>query len=288
MAQRYSSQNRTDEKLKKIMGILATALVLLVILASVLVIRQVKKFDKDTAYTGDLAQNQKLKTTVLLCVDDTENEWVSTQFLLVDFDSEKGRVSVCEIPADVKVTYEDTTRTLQGAYDFSGASFVRDALQEHFSISVQKYIDCPLSQVEIFINYFDGLDFDIPEEMQETGENGNLTTNLVKGAQRLNGNQFCQYWRYNLWDSPEQKANKRVDILTKFLNDKLSEFESETIVDVYADVSGKLTTDISIVQMNDFSLLFKSFLSVDNPFVRLDVDFNNFKSAQKTLQQYFR
>ena len=287
MAQKYSSQNRTDEKLKKIMGILAVVLVLLVILASILVIRQVKKFDKDNAYTGELAQNQKLKTSVLLCVDDTENEWVSTQFLLVDFDSDKGKVSVCEIPASQKVTYEDATKTLQNAYDFGGASYVRDALQEHFSISVQKYIDCPLSQVEIFINYFDGMDFVIPKAMQETGENGNLTTNLVKGAQRLNGNQFCQYWRYNLWDSPEQKAQKRVSLLTKFLNDKLSEFESETIVDVYADVSGKLTTDISIVQMNDFSLLFKSFLTLDNPFVSLQIDFSDGANAKKTLQSYF-
>ena len=73
MAQKYSSQNRTDEKLKKIMGILAVVLVLLVILASILVIRQVKKFDKDNAYTGELAQNQKMKTSVILCVDDTEN-----------------------------------------------------------------------------------------------------------------------------------------------------------------------------------------------------------------------
>lgn len=287
MAKRYMGENRTSEKYRVAIGILAVVLVLLLIFTSVLVIRYVKKFNSDNAFSGELAPNQSLNASVLLCADDTENEWVSTQFLLVDFDSEKGKVSVCEVPAGQKVTYEGTTRTLQKAYDFGGASYVRDALQEHFSISVQKYIDCPLSQVEIFINYFDGMDFDIPEEMQETGENGNLTTNLVKGAQRLNGNQFCQYWRYNLWDSPEQKANKRVDILTKFLNDKLSEFEPETIVDVYADVSGKLTTDISIVQMNDFSLLFKSFLTVDNPFVSLQIDFSDGAKAKKTLQSYF-
>ncbi len=287
MAKRYSSENRTSEKYRFLIGILVVVLVLLIILSSVLVIRYVKKFNSDNAYSGELVQSQVLNTSVLLCVDDTENDWVSTQFLLVDFDSDKGKVSVCEIPADVSVAYQDTTKTLQSAYDFGGASYVRDALQAHFSIKVQKYINCPLSQVEIFINYFDGLDFDIPQAMQETGENGNLTTNLVKGSQRLNGNQFCQYWRYNLWTSYEQKAQKRMDILTKFLNDKLSQFESETIVDVYAEVSEKLTTDISIVQMNDFSLLFKSFLSVDNPFVSLQIDFSDEASVKKTLQSYF-
>ena len=287
MAKKYSSENRTDEKLKFIITILCVVLSLVLILTSILVIRFVKDFDKQNEHDTQTVQNQVLKTSVLLCVDDTENDWIETQFLLVDFDSKAKKVSVIEIPANFKATYEGQTKTLESFYGFGGASYVRDALQQHFSIKVEKYINCPLSQVEIFINYFDGFDFDIPTAMQETGENGNLTTNLVAGKQRLNGNQFCQYWRYNLWNSRKQKAQKRVDILTKFLNEKLSQFDSETIIDVYADVSNKLTTDISIVQMNDFSLLFREFLSIDKPFKNAQVDFSDEAKAKKTLQSYF-
>ena len=123
--------------------------------------------------------------------------------------------------------------------------------------------------------------------MKFSNSQGNLITNLVKGKQKLNGNQYCQFLRYDNWKNGKQKRENREKLLVSLLNEHISELDSETILKLYKSVANKIDTDISIIEMNDFSLDFSCFLDVKNPVVCADIDYSDSEVARAQIKKLY-
>ncbi|MGN0174344.1 MAG: LCP family protein [Acutalibacteraceae bacterium] len=284
----YYSANEKTGKLKVFIAVLWVLLVVCLLAGGIFTFAYIKGLEKNNTVKDDIANQTNEAVNVLVTVVDEDNEDIDPQFLLVGFDFEMKNITVTEIPANIKLTAPEKTDTVKNLFEYGSASYVRSAVVNQYGISVQRYIKCSLSEVERFVDSLGGIDYEITEKMQYENKEGNLVTNLVKGKQKLNGNQYCQYLRYNGWSSAAEKAEKREELLVSLLNEYCSTLDPETIVSIYKKVANSLETDISIVEVNNFSLQFRTFLNVEAPAIRADIDFKDSEVAKVKIEKFYQ
>ena len=284
----YYSATENDNKYKVLKIVLCCLLATFLVLGSVFTYiyasKQIKQNQIDTELSVEKA---KVFFNVLVCVIDKDNDNLDPKFTLVGIDGQSQTITVGEIAPGEKIVGKEKELTAKEHFEFGGARYLRDAIVNHYGITVDKYISATLSEVETFVDRLGGVDVDIKEQMQFSNKEGNLITNLVKGKQKLNGNQYCQFLRYDNWESGAQKREKREELLVSLLNEHIEELDSETILKLYKSVANKIDTDISIVEMNDFSIKFSGFLDEEKPAVCADIDYSDSDIARAQIKKIY-
>ena len=284
----YYSAGEKEEKIKIVKLVLSIILVALLVFTCVYTIIYVRSLEKEHTIQTETASSQFLDVNVLICVEDKENKDVKPQFLLAGFDGEAKVITFCEIPDSLQLNVQDKSGTALKLFEYGSARYLRDAIQNHFGITVRRFISCSLSEVEVFVDKLGGLDYEVEEQMQYENSEGSLVTNLVKGKQKLNGNQYCQYIRYDNWDSDSQKREKREALCVALLNEYAKTLDCDSIISIYKSVSNNLETDASIVEVNDFGLKFGDFSEVEAPAVSAQVDFSDEADAKAQIQKIYK
>ena len=85
-----------------------------------------------------------------------------------------------------------------------------------------------------------------------------------------------------------ETGEKREELLVSLLNEYCSTLDPETIVSIYKKVANSLETDISIVEVNNFSLQFRTFLNVEAPAIRADIDFKDSEVAKVKIEKFYQ
>lgn len=284
----YYSASKKDGKIKALRIILCLLLVAVIIAGGVYTFIYVKNLEKEHTLSGETAAEQTYNVNVLLCVEDTENDDIDPQFLLVGFDGEAATITVSEIPVDVKLIGTEKTDTAFKLFNYGSARYLRDAVQNNYGIEVHRFICMSLSEVETFVERLGGVDYEIEEQMQYKNKEGSLVTNLVKGKQKLNGNQYCQYIRYDNWKDATEKREMREKLFVALLNEHSASLDCDKIVSIYKSVSNNLETDISIVEVNDFGLQFSVFAKAEKPAISAAIDFSDAEEANAQIQKYYK
>ena len=287
MSNNYYSANEKTGKLKVVISCLWILLALCLAVGVFCTYNYIKGLEKDNSVTSEISKQADKNVNVLLCVVDEDNKDVAPQFLLVNFDFDVRTIAVTEVPANVKLIGTEKTDTVQKLFDYGAARYVRDAIVNNYGIKVQRFMKCSMTEVEQFVDSLGGIDYNIPKQMQFKNEDGNLVTNLVKGMQKLNGNQYCQYLRYDNWGSAAEKAKKREEIFIALLNEYCPTLNSENILKIYKKVANNIDTDISIVEMNDFSMKFEQFTKAENPAIRTEIDFKDKDVTKVKLGKFY-
>lgn len=283
----YYSASENDEKFKKAKVVLCIALAVLVLATCVYTVVYSINLEKTNVLESEIVQNESFSVNVLLCVSDEDNKYLDPQFVLIGIDGEDKTITIGEVPAEQKVEGKDKTGTVRELFEYGGANYLKDALVNYYGIDVEKYIACTLSEVETFVDKLGGVDYNIKKPMQYKNKEGNLITNLVQGKQKLNGNQYCQYIRYNNWKNNTEKRKKREELLIALLNEHMKSLSSETILNLYKSVSNKLDTNVSIIEMNDFSLQFSVFLEEKAPAVSAGINFSDNDVAKAKIKNMY-
>ena len=284
----YYSASENDERFKKLKFILCIALAVLVLATCVYTIVYSVNLEKANVPESEFVQSKSFSVNVLLCVSDEDNKYLDPQFILVGIDGDDKTITLGEIPAEQVVEGKEKTGTVRELFEYAGAKYLRDSLVNYYGIGIEKYISCGLSEVETFVDELGGVDYNIKQPMQYKNKDGNLITNLVQGKQKLNGNQFCQYIRYNSWKNNAEKRKMREALLAALLNEHMSSLDSETILNLYKSVSNKLDTDASIIEMNDFSLNFSVFLDVKSPVSSASINFSDKDVAKAKIKSLYQ
>lgn len=284
----YYSASENDEKFKKPKLILCIVFAVLVLVTCVYTIVYSVNLEKANAPKSEIVQSENFFINVLLCVSDKDNEYLDPQFMLIGIDGDDKTITLGEIPAEQTIDGEDKTGTVRELFSYGGAKYLKEALVNHYGISIEKYIACSLSEVETFVDKLGGVDYNIKQQMQYKNKDGNLITNLVQGKQKLNGNQFCQYIRFNKWKNNGEKRKMREELLAALLNEHMSSLDSETILDLYKSVSNKLDTDASIIEVNDFSLQFGVFLEESSPAVSAEINYSDSDVSKAKIKSLYQ
>lgn len=282
----YYSANEKTGKLKIFISCLWILLAVCLVAGGIFTYSYIKALEKDNSVKSDSSKATDKNVNVLVCVVDEDNEEIAPQFLLINFDFDVSTISVTEMPTNVKLTGAEKSDTAQKLFNYGSARYVRDAVVNNYGIKVQRFLKCSMTEVEQFVDSLGGIDYNIPQKMQQENADGNLVTNLVKGKQKLNGNQYCQYLRFD-WGNAEKTADKREDLLVSLLNEYCPILDSENILKIYKKVANNIETDISIVEMNDFSLKFEKFTKVENPAAKTDIDFKDKDVTKVKLEKFY-
>lgn len=136
--------------------------------------------NSDIPIEDDYVPDEKDDMTVLLvgCVQQN----LSPQFyMLLKFDAVENQVDILSIPKETNVTVNVKTKTLAGHYEFGGMQNSVKAAANLLLIDVDKYIRMDQAGIKEMVDYFGGIQFDLPNAVQTE------SYTLKAGEQLLDG-----------------------------------------------------------------------------------------------------
>ncbi|MBQ5590502.1 MAG: LCP family protein [Clostridia bacterium] len=278
MSKFYYSVAEKDEKLKLLRKILCLCLAVVFLIGVIYTVVYVNSIQKEKTPSSQISKSEVLNTTTLICIEDEDNEDILPRFLLVKFNSGKKEVLLSEVPNDLII---ENNLGVMSIYKSDGAGLLRDKISSAYGVEIKRYFKYSLAETEVLVDKIGGVDYDVDKPMQFKNKEGNLVTNLVKGRQKLNGNQYCQYMRFGDWSNDAQGRKNREALTIALLNEHIKDFESDRILEIYKKISNNVTTDASIVEINNFSLLFAEIIKENAPVKRANVDYSNKESVKK-------
>lgn len=288
MSEKFYSSNNSDRTLKKIIAVLWILLVAVIIAAITFSFVFIKNTESENTSDKATAKEQYLNTNVLICVKDSQNDEVKPRFILIGFDGQSKGILITQLPCKQKLKGSEKTDTVQNLFNYAGGSYLKSAIENNYGITVDKYITADLTEVEKLVDKLGGVDFEIETKMQQTNSDGSLITNLVAGNQHLNGNQYCQFLRYNGWKNESENATHCNALLKTLINSNNRLIDAEEFLEIYESISDKLESDISIIEMNDFALKFRAYKEIENPASQTDIEFTDDDVTAVKMSKYYK
>lgn len=137
---------------------------------------------------------------LLLGVDDRDGE-IGTRadtIILMNVDNKNNRVAMLSIPRDTKVNITGRgTDKINNSYVFGGPELTAKTVSELVGIPVKNYMVADFSGFEGVVNALGGVTIDVEKNMKYNDlVNPELSINLTKGEQLMDGDQALQYVRY--------------------------------------------------------------------------------------------
>ena len=136
--------------------------------------------------------------TVLMAGLDDENGGSDTN-LLMALDAENGTINVVSLPRDTLLNVSWSVKKLNNAYHHGGISQTRTEVSRLLGIPVDYYVTVDLRAFVALVDAIDGVDFDIPVDMDYDDPEQDLHIHFKKGPRHLTGQQALEVvrWRQN-------------------------------------------------------------------------------------------
>ncbi len=136
--------------------------------------------------------------TILLGGLDDENGGSDTN-LLVALDSKNGQINVVSLPRDTLLNVDWSVKKLNNAYHHGGFTRTMEEVSRLLGIPVDHYVTVKLRAFEELVDAINGVDFEIPVDMDYDDDWQNLHIHFSKGLRHLNGKEALQVvrWRQN-------------------------------------------------------------------------------------------
>lgn len=136
--------------------------------------------------------------TVLLAGLDDENGGSDTN-LLMALDAENGTINVVSLPRDTLLNVSWSVKKLNNAYHHGGISQTSAEISRLLGIPVDYYVTVDLRAFVELVDAIDGVDFDIPVDMDYDDPYQDLHIHFQAGERHLDGKEALQVvrWRQN-------------------------------------------------------------------------------------------
>ena len=136
--------------------------------------------------------------TVLMAGLDDENGGSDTN-LLMALDAENGTINVVSLPRDTLLNVSWSVKKLNNAYHHGGISSTIEQISNLLGIPVDYYITVDLRAFVELVDAIEGVDFDIPVDMDYDDPVQDLHIHFAKGPRHLTGQEALEVvrWRQN-------------------------------------------------------------------------------------------
>ena len=153
---------------------------------------------EDDARPLSYEERQEHFYTVLMAGLDDENGGSDTN-LLMALDAENGTINVVSLPRDTLLNVSWSVKKLNIAYHHGGISQTRTEVSRLLGIPVDYYVTVDLRAFVELVDAIDGVDFDIPVDMDYDDPEQDLHIHFKKGPRHLTGQQALEVvrWRQN-------------------------------------------------------------------------------------------
>lgn len=225
----------------------------IIIAGTVFVVGTVQQYSENETVPMTGISDQKANATVLFVFKDDSYESEDLHFMLARFNTGTGSNTVVSVPASFTSEAYNHSGSLSKQYEYGGAVQVKAAIENLFSITVDKYIECPFTSLETAIDKLGGVEFDIPQNMMYKNSSGVIVTNLIKGKQTLNGKQFLQYIRYGDFGDVYKTAQKRTELALALIESVSGNEAYDKIVGMFNSVIDNCSSDITVIDISQFA-----------------------------------
>ena len=143
------------------------------------------------------ARKERFHTILIGGLDD-ENGGSDTN-LLVAVDAKNGKINVASLPRDTLLNVSWSVKKLNNAYHHGGFGQTMAEVSRLLGIPVDHYITVDLQAFVELVDAIEGVDFDIPVDMDYDDPYQDLSIHFSKGMQHLDGQQALKVvrWRQN-------------------------------------------------------------------------------------------
>ena len=133
--------------------------------------------------------------TVLLCGTDDGNGGSDT-IMLAAVDTENKEINVLSIPRDTLVNEDWTVKKINSAYNRGGIDAVQEQVEKIVGFPVDFYVAVDLNGFIELVNAIDGIDFEVPINMNYDDPAQNLHIHFSAGQQHLDGEEAMEVVRF--------------------------------------------------------------------------------------------
>ncbi|MBD5153734.1 MAG: LCP family protein [Oscillibacter sp.] len=151
------------------------------------------------ASSRDLNNGRKERFhTILLGGLDDENGGSDTN-LLVAVDAKSGKIDVVSLPRDTLLNVSWSVKKLNNAYHHGGFTQTMSEVSRLLGIPVDHYITVDLKAFVELVDAIEGVDFEVPLDMDYDDDWQNLHIHIPQGFRHLDGKEALQVvrWRQN-------------------------------------------------------------------------------------------
>lgn len=152
-----------------------------------------------------------------------ERQITADSILFVQINLDTREYVFCPIPSNTLVADKGIDKTLGSLLGESGPEYIKNKVSALLNIYIDYYAMFTLDALEEFIDELDGIEFDVPVDMQYSdpseGEEG-LTIDIKKGRQKLTGEQAVKMLRYVSYDKGDAV---RRSLIVDFMKTVLAE-----------------------------------------------------------------
>ena len=133
--------------------------------------------------------------TVLLCGTDDGNGGSDT-IMLAAVDTENREINILSVPRDTLVNEDWTVKKINSAYNRGGIDAVKEQVEKIVGFPVDFYITVDLNGFVELINAIDGIDFEVPIDMNYDDPAQDLHIHFSAGLQHLDGEEAMEVVRF--------------------------------------------------------------------------------------------
>ena len=178
--------------------------------------------------------------------------------IVVRYDTENQTIGMVSIPRDTAVNREwSSLPKINAAFHSkkAGPEVLKEEIKNTFGIPIDYYIHVDLQGFIALVDELDGVDIEVPLDMNYDDPYQDLHIHLEAGMQHLNGLEAmgAVRYRHDNEDSPNFKANQRYSDVQR------GQFQRQVLV----ELAKKVISWQSIPKVTSFLELFNTYIDTD-------------------------
>lgn len=179
----------------------------------------------DDGYNGDMptvSGNRKDGWYTFLLVGTDMDDGNTDTIMVVSYDTKKQDINIMSIPRDTMINEKWDIKKINSVYSRTGNSVnsLSNRVQKLIGFKPDFYVKVDLEMFVKLVDLVDGVEFDVPQDMNYDDDWQDLHIHLKKGVQVLDGEHAMQLVRFRRYDMGDIQ---RVEVQQSFLKALIKE-----------------------------------------------------------------
>lgn len=179
----------------------------------------------DDGYNGDMptvSGNRKEGIYTFLLVGTDQDDGNTDTIMVVSYDTKEQDINIMSIPRDTMINEKWDIKKINSVYSRTGNSIdsLANRVQKLIGFKPDFYVKVELEMFVELIDLVDGVEFDVPQDMNYDDPYQDLHIHLKKGVQTLNGKDAMGLVRFRRYDMGDIQ---RVEVQQNFIKALIKE-----------------------------------------------------------------
>jgi LCP family protein required for cell wall assembly len=217
----------------------------------------------------DIRTEKDKENINILVLGTDESQMRSDTMIIFSFNAEQNTINILSIPRDTKVKIDNRTQKINAALALKNEEYVVKMIENIINIPISYYAVINFKGFRNIVDIIGGVDFYVPINMYYNDPYQNLSINLKKGMQHLNGKKAEQLVRYRKYEDGDLGRIKIQQDFIKVFLDKVLELKNILKADdIIYEIMDNTKTNIKfsdiIMNMNILKVLTSDNINMYN------------------------